>query len=159
MRCGPQRIAMMDTQTYIELKSMIKKKPTHFSIFNKRENMLFVIRKKSSNCYLIDKANQTAIELVDINNNITAFSMDDIDKAVLEDKKYEEYRSSIEGMQTNIGLSISDFHDGVAGIKWMLEKGGYIPYDEEGYGFEEWPDVSIYGKIRKDGSIKMLELI
>ena len=134
MRCGSQRIAMMDTQTYIELKSMIKKKPTHFSIFNKRENMLFVIRKKSRNCYLIDKA-------------------------VFENKKYEEYRSSIEGMQTNIGLSISDFHDGVAGIKWMLEKGGYIPYDEEGYGFEEWPDVSIYGKIRKDGSIKMLELI
>lgn len=150
---------MMGTQTYIELKLMIKKKPKHFSIFDKQENMLFVIRKKSGNCYLIDKVAQTAIELVDVNNNITAFSTDDIDKAVFENKKYEEYRSFIEGMQTNVGLSIGDFHEGVAGIKWLLEKGGYLPYDEEGYGFEEWPDVSIYGKIRKDGSVKMLELI
>ena len=150
---------MMDTQTYIELKSMIKKKPTHFSIYNKQENMLLVIRKKSGNCYLIDKAKQTAIELVDINNNITAFSLDDIDKAVFENKKYEEHRSSIEGMHTNVRLNIGDFHNGVAEIKWLIEKGGYIPYDENGYGFEEWPDVSIYGEIRNDGSIKMLELI
>lgn len=143
---------LFNSRTYEVLKGIIRKKPSAFSIFEKKENMQLVVRKKSNNCYLVDKTNKKAIELVDTNNNIVGFTTNDINSKILA-YSGNEHMEAIKNLRAAYGLIISDFNEGIATIEWLLEKAGYFPFDEDGFGFEEWPSYSLFGKIDKEANV------
>lgn len=143
---------IFNNSTYELLKELIKKKPSRYSIFDKKENMQFVVGKKSNDCYVVDKANKKAIQLVDVDNHIVGFTINDIDVKILSDSS-NEHLKSIQNLRAACGLIVSDFKDGIATIEWSLEKSGYFPFDEEGFGFEEWTSYSLFGKIDKEANV------
>lgn len=131
---------------YSLLKAEMKYKPEAFSVFDKKEGMQLVARKKTSNLFLVNRDNQTAVELANINNRIECFTSDDV-VGLESSGKIRRYHT--------IGddLKISDFINGIAELKYIIRKADFNPFDEDGYGYEEWPEESLSGTIDKTGKI------
>lgn len=131
---------------YALLKAEMRYKPKYFSMYDKKEGMLLVVRRKTSNQFLVNKTNKTAVEIADIYRCVKCFTSND----VVESKKEDGfYFYSTNGND----LRISDFNNGVAKLKYIIREEGFHPFDEDGYGFEEWQEKSLWGAIDKDGKI------
>lgn len=131
---------------YTLLKAEMRYKPENFSTYDKKEGMLLVVRKRTSNQFLVNNTDKTAVEIADIYRNVKCFTSNDV---VESQKENGFYLFCTNGDD----LRISDFNNGVAELKYILREEGFHPFDEDGYGFEEWSEESLYGTIDKDGKI------
>lgn len=111
--------------------------------------MQVVVRKKTSNQFLVNKVEHTAIEIADIYGCVKCFTSQDVLEAESSESSEEIRLYSSGGNDVKIG----DFRDGVASFQYIIQEAGYMPFDEDGYGFEEWSEESLFGFIDKNGKI------
>lgn len=130
---------------YELLKAEMKYKPERFSVYDKKENMQLVARK-SSGMFLVNKADHTAVEIVNTYDRVECFTSKDV---IGSDPSEEAFYYHAD--RTN--LKISDFDNGIAKIQYVICEAGFHPFDEDGYGFEEWSEESLWGTIDKTGKI------
>lgn len=131
---------------YALLKTEMRHKPERFSVFDKKEGMQIVVRKNTSNQFLVNRTDQTAIEIANIYNCVKCFTTKDVAGEESSEKECCYYT-------TGKDLRISDFENGIAKLKYIIREEGFHPFDEDGYGFEEWSEESLWGAIDKKGKI------
>lgn len=131
---------------YSLLKAEMKHKPERFSVYDKKEGMQIVARKKTSNQFLVNRTDQTAVEIIDIYDRVECFTSKDV---VGEESSEATYYYHTYGNNLKIG----NFENGIAELQYIIREAGFHPFDEDGYGFEEWSEISLWGSIDKCGKI------
>lgn len=121
----------------------------NYSIYERGPHMLIFSRKGwgEKEMYLVNTAAQKAYHLVDREGNIRAFTHDDIEAVVFDADHAQSARIL---MVRYAKLSIGQFVDGRATVKWMLYPDGMYFADEDGYGMEDNDEVNIAAVIDED---------
>lgn len=117
---------------------------------NLGEGMFFVTDRIGNNCYLLNTTSQTALELVDVDGKMVAFSPDDVDPSVIErDVDSDNARN----LMAKYRFWVYKFNNGKAKVEWTVIPDGCFFADEDGFGAENNVELTVTATIDKDGKI------
>lgn len=121
-----------------------------YSIYNCGEDMLFFQSRITKRNLLIDIRNNKVTELTDDNGKMTAFTDMDVSQTVRDqDVNTGNSRSLI----ADYRFFVHRFRNGQADVEWTICPDGMFFADEDGFGSEDYQELTAKGVINRNGKI------
>ena len=133
-------------------KLMKEYKPDGYSLdyfFSEKGNgILFCTSRSTHAAYLINTNEKEAVQLVDDNGRMVAFTLDDVDPRVIE---MDVDSCNAENLIARYRFYVYDFCGGQAQVDWTIMPDGRYFADEDGYGAEDCTELTATGIIDMHG--------
>lgn len=103
--------------TYVELMDDRNSASPEFNCYELGEGMMFFAHAKEGIgfCYLVNTETEECFELMDKHDNLSSFTMEDIDIHAIEDLPFT---LNIYRLNGGRGILLDDFHNGTARFRW-----------------------------------------
>ncbi|MBQ0058012.1 MAG: hypothetical protein KBT20_10195 [Bacteroidales bacterium] len=129
-------------------KLMKEYKPDGYSwkyFFSEKGNgILFCTSRSTHAAYLINTTEKEAVQLIDDNGRMVAFTLEDVDPKVIE---MDVDSCNAENLIARYRFYVYDFRGGQAQVDWTVMPDGRYFADEDGYGAEECAELTATGII------------
>ena len=119
-----------------------------YSFSEKGNGILFCTSRSTHDAYLINTHEKEAVQLVDDNGRMVAFTLDDVDPIVIE---MDVDTCNAENLIARYRFYVYDFCGGQAQVDWTIMPDGRYFADEDGYGAEDCTELTATGIIDMHG--------
>ena len=120
-----------------------------YNFSQKGNGILFCTSRSTHAAYLINTHEKEAVQLVDDNGRMVAFTLDDVDPIVIE---MDVDSCNAENLIARYRFYVYDFCGGQAQVDWtIMPDGRYFADDEDGYGAEDCTELTATGIIDMHG--------
>lgn len=113
-------------------------------MLTKGNGILFCTSRSTHAAYLINTKEKEAVQLVDDNGNMVAFTLDDVDPKVIE---MDVDSCNAKNLIARYRFYVYDFHGGQVLVDWTVMPDGRYFADEDGYGAEDCTELTATGII------------